>query len=61
MYVCMYDRGALDWVGKMRMVVSTDLVPLIVAFNPEDPASAVLAAEAKVGIPTSSDDASVFF
>lgn len=32
----------------MRMVVSTELVPLISAFNAEDPASAVLAAEMKV-------------
>ncbi len=30
------------------MIVSTELVPRIVAFNAEDPASAVLAAEAKV-------------
>lgn len=30
------------------MVVSTELVPCIVAFNADDPASAVLAAELKV-------------
>eukprot|EP00752_Nemacystus_decipiens_P007983 g7132.t1 len=40
-------RGVLDWVGKMRMVVSTELVPLISTFNAEDPAAAVLAAEIK--------------
>ncbi|CAN0031897.1 unnamed protein product, partial [Scytosiphon promiscuus] len=40
-------RGALDWVGKMRMVVSRELVLAISAFNAEDPSSAVLAAEAK--------------
>lgn len=41
-------RGALDWVGKMRMAVSTELVPAILAFKAEVPASATLAAEAKV-------------
>eukprot|EP00903_Cladosiphon_okamuranus_P011859 g11140.t1 len=41
------NRGALDWVGKVRMVLSTELVPLISTFNAEDPASAVLAAEIK--------------
>lgn len=32
----------------MRIVVSTELVPLISTFNAEDPATAVLAAEIKV-------------
>lgn len=45
----MLHRGALDWVAKMRMVVSTELVLAISAFNAEDPASAVRAGEAKVG------------
>ncbi|CAN0064085.1 unnamed protein product [Pylaiella littoralis] len=45
-------RGALDWVGKVRMVVSMELVPLILAFNPQDPASAVLAAETKEAVGT---------
>lgn len=32
----------------MRMVVSTELVPLISTFNAEEPAAVVLAAEIKV-------------
>ncbi|CAM9257044.1 unnamed protein product [Ectocarpus sp. 12 AP-2014] len=44
------SRGALDWVAKMRMVVSMELVPAISAFNAEDPASAVRAGEAKEAV-----------
>ncbi|CAN0413782.1 unnamed protein product, partial [Ectocarpus sp. 8 AP-2014] len=44
------SRGALDWVAKMRMVVSTELVPAISAFIAEDPASAVRAGEAKEAV-----------
>lgn len=38
----------MDWTGKMRVAVSAELVPLIVAFDPGNTASAPRALEAKV-------------
>lgn len=43
-------RGRVDWAGKMRMVISTELVPAIAAFDPEDPGSAQRATEVKVRV-----------
>ncbi|CAM9737764.1 unnamed protein product [Ascophyllum nodosum] len=40
-------RGRLDWPVTMRVAVGKELVPAILAFNPEDPANIPLAAEAK--------------